>query len=119
MQNIYFFGSSYIIPNMDTIVCGGTAQLDWDRNVSESDTKKIMDDIFEYFPEMKSSEVVSQTVTFFSLYLFSLRTASLIFNYFLAYKIWRMQMKFIIDGIMKILKSDGVKSPENMKYTYY
>ena len=70
MQNIYFFGSSYIIPNMDTIVCGGTAQLDWDRNVSESDTKKIMDDIFEYFPEMKSSEVVSQTVTFFHYFYF-------------------------------------------------
>ena len=59
MQNIYFFGSSYIIPNVDTIVCGGTAQADWNKAVSETDTKKIMDDIFEYFPEMKSSEVVS------------------------------------------------------------
>lgn len=66
MQSIYFFGTSYIIPNVDTIVCGGTAQInDWNTKISDPDTKKIMGDIYECFPEMENSELVRKTTLFF------------------------------------------------------
>ena len=59
MQSIFFYGSTYIIPNMDTIVCGGTAQKDdWNTKPSEDDTKIIMDDIINCFPSMKEAPVV-------------------------------------------------------------
>ena len=44
---------------MDTVVCGGTAQVnDWNTEPSDIDTKIIMDDIIECFPAMKDAPVV-------------------------------------------------------------
>ena len=59
MQCIWFWNTSYIIPNMDTIVCGGTAQEDdWNLTESIDDTKKIMGDICERFPSLIQAPVV-------------------------------------------------------------
>lgn len=60
MSNIFFFGTSYIIPNTDSVVLGGTAQKgSWDTSISETDTKKILDDVFEIFPALRSAEIKS------------------------------------------------------------
>lgn len=58
MNNIFFFGTSYIIPNTDSVVLGGTAQKgSWDTGISDTDTKKILDDVNEVFPALKNAEV--------------------------------------------------------------
>ena len=68
MQSIWFYGTSYIIPNVDTVVCGGTAQKDdWSTAVSEDDTKTIMSDITGLFPSLAEAPVVSQHFTSCSL----------------------------------------------------
>ncbi len=60
MKSVWFFGSSYIIPNIDTVVLGGTAQKgDWNECVSLADTEKIVNDIAELFPSIRSAPVVS------------------------------------------------------------
>lgn len=59
MKCVWFFGSSYIIPNVDTVVLGGTAQRgSWDTNNSVEDCKKILDDICEVFPALRNAPVV-------------------------------------------------------------
>ena len=46
MSNIFFFSTSYIIPNTDSVVLGGTAQKgSWNTGISDTDTKKILDDV--------------------------------------------------------------------------
>ena len=58
MSNVDNFGTSYIIPNVDSVVLGGTAQQgSWDTSVSETDSKKILDDIYQIFPALKSAEI--------------------------------------------------------------
>jgi hypothetical protein len=53
MQSIWFFGTSYVAPNIDSVVCGGTSQVNnWDTTESLEDSKKIMDDIYEMFPSV-------------------------------------------------------------------
>ena len=53
VQSIWFFGTSYVIPNIDSVVCGGTSQVDnWDTSESIEDTKRIMDDIHDIFPSV-------------------------------------------------------------------
>ena len=72
MESIFFYGTTYIIPNMDTVVCGGTAQVnDWNTEPSDIDTKIIIDDIIECFPSMKDAPVVrfSFSVFFFPFFL--------------------------------------------------
>lgn len=60
MNNCWFFGKSYIIPNVDTVVLGGTAQKgNWNTTVSLDDTNKILNDIYEIFPSMKAATIVS------------------------------------------------------------
>lgn len=60
MKNVYFFGTSYVIPNVDSVVIGGTTQKgDWNTNVSLDDTKKILDDICEVFPAFRDAHIVS------------------------------------------------------------
>jgi D-amino-acid oxidase len=60
MKNIWFFGSSYIIPNVDTVVLGGTAQKgDWNTTVSLQDTEKIISNIAEVFPAIRDAPIVS------------------------------------------------------------
>lgn len=59
MNNVWFWGTSYIIPNVDSVVLGGTAQKgNWDTTVSAADTEKIMNDICAVFPSMKDAAVV-------------------------------------------------------------
>ena len=58
MNNIFFWGTSYIIPNLDSVVLGGTAQRgNWDTSVYQSDTDKILSDVYELFPSMKVAPI--------------------------------------------------------------
>lgn len=59
VKNVWFFGKSYIIPNVDSVVVGGTAQKgNWDLNVSREDTKNIMDGACELFPSLRDAPMV-------------------------------------------------------------
>lgn len=59
IQSIWFFGTSYVIPNIDSVVCGGTSQVhNWDTTESIDDTKKILDDIYEMFPSVTDAPKV-------------------------------------------------------------
>ncbi len=60
MKNCYCFGDfHYIIPNVDTIVLGGTATKgSWDRSVSEADTLHITKELFAMFPALQAAPVV-------------------------------------------------------------
>ena len=58
MNNVMFWGTSYIIPNVDTVVLGGTAQIgNYDTTPSEADTRKILDDVCELFPAMRDAPI--------------------------------------------------------------
>ena len=58
MNNVVFWGTSYIIPNVDTVVLGGTAQKgNWDTTVSEADTTRIMDDVCVLYPAMREAKI--------------------------------------------------------------
>ena len=58
MNTVYFFGSSYIIPNVDSVVLGGTAQKgDWNTTTSLKDTQKILDDIYDVFPSLSQAKI--------------------------------------------------------------
>lgn len=60
IKNVWFFGSSYVIPNVDTIVLGGTAQKgDWSTTVSLDDTKNILDNICDVIPSIRDAPIVS------------------------------------------------------------
>ena len=49
----YFFDDSYIIPNLDWVVVGGTAQKgNWSTDNSIADTKRILDDVCNVFPSI-------------------------------------------------------------------
>lgn len=51
----------YVIPNMDTLVVGGTCQkFDWNNEISEEDTEEIMNGICQVFPALRGAEVVRQ-----------------------------------------------------------
>ena len=53
-KSAFSFGTSYIIPNLNYVVLGGTSQIgNWDTTPSEADTKKILKDICEVFPIFK------------------------------------------------------------------
>jgi glycine/D-amino acid oxidase-like deaminating enzyme len=63
MQSIWFFGRSYIIPNNDNVVIGGTAQKgDWNTTVSNQDTNEIMEAVCELFPGIGTAPIVSLTI---------------------------------------------------------
>lgn len=62
MSNVWFFGTPtrYIIPNVDAVVLGGTAQKDnWDTSSSRDDIKSILDDIYDVFPSMQDATIES------------------------------------------------------------
>lgn len=62
MKNIWFFGSSYIIPQLDSVVLGGTAQRgDWNTNVDLADTERIVDNIAKLFPSVRDAPIVRRT----------------------------------------------------------
>ena len=55
---VWFWGRSYIIPNIDSVVLGGTAERgEWDTVVSLTETTRILHDIYEIFPSIKNSTV--------------------------------------------------------------
>lgn len=60
MKNIWFWGKSYIIPNLDNVVCGGTADYgEWDVTPSLSETTRILNDISHIFPAFQNATIVS------------------------------------------------------------
>lgn len=60
LNNIWFFGSSYIIPNVDSVVIGGTTQRgDFNTNVDANDTERIINDIAAVFPAIRDAPIVS------------------------------------------------------------
>lgn len=60
MKGVWFFGTSYIIPNTDTVVLGGTAQKgDWNTTVDIKDTEKILKNIGDVFPALAKAQIVS------------------------------------------------------------
>ena len=59
MNNVWFFGSSYIIPNVDSVVVGGTAQKgDWNTTSSREDINRILADAYELFPSLQDAQIV-------------------------------------------------------------
>ena len=60
MKNIWFWGKSYIIPNIDNVVCGGTADYgEWSTSPSLSETARIINDISHIFPAFQNATIVS------------------------------------------------------------
>ena len=60
MKNVWSFDSSYIIPNVDSVVLGGTADKgNFDTAVSHADTTRILDGICDLFPAIRSAPVES------------------------------------------------------------
>ena len=60
MKSVWGFGSSYIIPNVDTVVLGGTTQKgNWNANVSIEDTKCILEGVCAVFPSLRDAPIVS------------------------------------------------------------
>ena len=58
MKCFWQFGSSYLIPNMDNVVVGGTAQVgDYNTEPSIDDTTDIMNNICSVFPSLKTAPV--------------------------------------------------------------
>ena len=86
MQSIFFFRTSYIIPNMDTVVCGGTAQKDnYNLEASEEDTLKIRGDISSVFPDVKDAPVVIHAVfRFIFIYFFLFSLLNIVFLFLLS-----------------------------------
>lgn len=62
MKNVWFFGSSYIIPNVDNVVLGGTTQKgNWDTSVNLQDTEMILSKIGDVFPSLTTAPIVSKS----------------------------------------------------------
>ncbi|RYG67980.1 FAD-binding oxidoreductase [archaeon] len=58
MKNVWFFGKTYIIPNLDNVVVGFTAQKgNWDTKVNIEDTKNILDNCAKVFPSIKEAAI--------------------------------------------------------------
>lgn len=58
MKAFWNFGLSYVIPNVDTVVLGGTAQVgDYNTGLSEEDTQMILDRVCELFPAIRDAPV--------------------------------------------------------------
>jgi len=58
IKNVWSFGSNYLIPQIDTVVVGGTAQRDnWDESVSMEDTDRILDSVCAIFPSLRSAPI--------------------------------------------------------------
>jgi D-amino-acid oxidase len=52
------FGSSYMIPNVDSVVVGGTAQVgDYNTEISDVDTKAILDGACSVFPALREAVI--------------------------------------------------------------
>lgn len=66
LKDVWFFGTSYIIPNFDNVVIGGTAgKGDWSTAVSLDDTKRIIDNIAKVFPSIRDAQIVRINLNFY------------------------------------------------------
>lgn len=62
IKNVWIFGQHYLIPQLDTVVVGGTAQKgSWDESVSEEDTEKILG-ACRVFPSLRTAPIESVSV---------------------------------------------------------
>jgi len=64
MNSIWFWGpddrKSYIIPNVDSVVLGGTAEKgNWDTTPSIQETERILSDICQVFPAFRDAPIES------------------------------------------------------------
>lgn len=62
MNSIWFWGpdhrKSYIIPNVDSVVLGGTAEKgNWDITPSIRETERILSDVCEVFPAFRQAQI--------------------------------------------------------------
>lgn len=61
----FYYGTSqyYILPNVDTVVLGGTTQKNnWDTDVSQEDSARIMENVCKIVPSLKGAKVVREWV---------------------------------------------------------
>jgi glycine/D-amino acid oxidase-like deaminating enzyme len=57
------FDSSYVIPNVNSLVIGGTGQKgDWNTDPSEEDSQKILDGVCGMFPSLRLAKVLGTYV---------------------------------------------------------
>lgn len=69
LKDVWFFGTSYIIPNVDNVILGGTAgKGDWDTTVRLSDTKTIVDNVAKVFPSIRDAPVVSPVTHVYTVF---------------------------------------------------
>jgi len=58
LKAVWFFGTSYVIPNVDTVVLGGTAQKgDWSTTASLEDTKTILENACKVLPSIRRAPI--------------------------------------------------------------
>ena len=58
IENIYFFNKSYLIPNVNSVVVGGTAQKgDWSTIPRQEDTDRILKDAIAFYPQIESATI--------------------------------------------------------------
>lgn len=58
MKAFWNFGPNYLIPNVDTVVVGGTAQKgDYSTVISDEDSDAIMNNVCALFPALRSAPV--------------------------------------------------------------
>ena len=83
INNVWNFGSSYIIPNEDTVILGGTAQRGGhSTQVSMEDSERILSDIYRMFPSLSTASVVS--LMYFCLFLFVMLLPCILFHFVFA-----------------------------------
>ena len=59
IKNVWMFGSNYLIPNIDSIVVGGTQQKgDWNTIPSLEDTESILNNVCSLFPSLRDAQIV-------------------------------------------------------------
>jgi glycine/D-amino acid oxidase-like deaminating enzyme len=60
IKNVWMFGSNYLIPNIDSIVVGGTQQKgDWNTIPSLEDTESILKNVCSLFPSLRDAQIVN------------------------------------------------------------
>jgi hypothetical protein len=65
MKSVWFYGTSYIIPNVDNVVVGGTATKgDWNTAVSLEDTQNILTNAAKVFPSILDAPIVSDLLDY-------------------------------------------------------
>lgn len=63
LQSVWHFGTSYIIPQIDTCVIGGTAEKGlWDTNPSFETTQTLLTNASEIFPGITTARIESVSV---------------------------------------------------------